>query len=114
MRVLVARVLTAGIIVSAVLLIAALASALALGWGGSLLGRPVVTASLTDFGGLIDGLGALRPAAIGQLGLLALVLTPVTRVAASILLFGLEGDRTYVLITAAVLAILLASLLFIR
>jgi uncharacterized membrane protein len=114
MRLAVSRVLTAGIIVSAVLLVVGFVGALALGWGGSLIGRPAVSAQLTDFGAMLDGLGALRPAAIGQLGLIALVLTPVSRVAASILLFALERDRTYVVITTAVLLILLASPLFIR
>lgn len=114
MRLAVSRVLTAGIIVSAVLLVVGFVGALALGWGGSLIGRSAVSAQLTDFDAMLDGLGALRPAAIGQLGLIALVLTPVSRVAASILLFALERDRTYVVITTAVLLILLASLLFIR
>ena len=53
---------------------------------------------------------ALRPLAVVQLGLGILVLTPVVRVAASALLFWRERDWTYVAITAAVLAMLVASL----
>ena len=114
MRLAVSRVLTAGIVVSAVLLAVGFVGALAIGWGGSWLGRPAAAAQLTDFGALPEGLAALRPAAIGQLGLIALVLTPVSRVAASILIFGLEHDRIYVVVTSIVLLVLLASLLFIR
>ena len=46
-----------------------------------------------------------------QLGLLILIATPVARVVASIAGFALEKDRTYVLITIVVLAILLYSLI---
>ena len=48
--------------------------------------------------------------AIVVLGLLILLATPVIRVAVSILAFAIEEDRTYVLITAFVLAILLFSI----
>src|SRR5450432_2796821 len=41
------------------------------------------------------------------LGLLVLIATPVARVAVSILVFTLERDRKYIIITIAVLAILL-------
>lgn len=114
MRLVVSKVLTVGIIISAALLVVGFAGALFVGWGGSLLGKEAIAAQLTDFGAMGPGLAALRPAAIGQLGLIALVLTPVSRVAASILIFALEQDRAYVVITTAVLLILLSSLLFIR
>jgi len=42
-------------------------------------------------------------------GLLVLLLTPVIRVAASIIAFALQKDRPFVLITAIVLAILILS-----
>lgn len=45
-----------------------------------------------------------------QLGLLALIATPVLRVAFSLAAFVLQRDRTYVLLTAFVLLLLLASL----
>lgn len=47
-----------------------------------------------------------------ELGLLLLIATPVARVALSVVLFLLEGDRLYVLLTLAVLAILVYSLWF--
>ena len=45
-----------------------------------------------------------------QLGVLALILTPVTRVAMSIALFSAERDGVFVLITSFVLAVLVAGL----
>ncbi len=52
-----------------------------------------------------------RGLAIAQLGILCLLLTPILRVAFSIVGFALERDRTYVLITTAVLAALTGSIL---
>ncbi len=48
--------------------------------------------------------------AIIQLGLLLLILTPMARVAFSLAGFALEHDRTYVVLTSIVLAILIYSL----
>jgi uncharacterized membrane protein len=45
-----------------------------------------------------------------QLGLLFLIATPVARVAFSVYAFMRERDKTYVIITLIVLAILLYSL----
>ena len=58
-----------------------------------------------------SGLLLLQPPAIIALGLLLLLATPVIRVAASIIAFGLEHDRRYVVITSAVLLILIVSFL---
>lgn len=58
-----------------------------------------------------SGVLALQPASIIVLGLLLLLITPVVRVAASIVAFGLEGDRRYVFLTALVLLILICSFL---
>ncbi len=52
-----------------------------------------------------------RPDAMIQLGLLLLILTPVARVAFSVVAFGFEHDYKYVFITLIVLAVLLYSLL---
>ena len=56
--------------------------------------------------------GALRGQgrSIIQLGILVLIATPVARVAFSLCGFVLERDRTFVVITACVLVILLYSL----
>src|SRR5690348_16981468 len=65
-------------------------------------------ASLTSIG---SGLASLDPSSIIQLGFLVLLVTPVTRVALSLLLFAAEKDRKFVYLTGAVLAILLFSML---
>ena len=54
--------------------------------------------------------GLTPPLATIQIGLLLLVATPVARVAFSLVAFGLERDRVYVVITMIVLAILAYSL----
>jgi Protein of unknown function (DUF1634) len=77
------------------------------GWGGP-------GEDPTDFSGVLAGIGALRPIAIAQAGLLVLVATPVSRVAVSLVAFLLERDRLYAAITAAVLGLLLFSLLVVR
>jgi uncharacterized membrane protein len=45
-----------------------------------------------------------------ELGLLLLILTPIARVAFSVIAFALQRDRVYVLVTLLVLAVLLYSL----
>ena len=60
--------------------------------------------------------GIVRDAASGtgrgliQLGLVALIATPVARVAFSVAAFAVQRDRTYVVVTLAVLGLLLLSL----
>lgn len=56
--------------------------------------------------------GALhyRARSIMQLGVLLLIATPIARVAFSLLGFVLERDKSYVIITAIVLTVLLCSL----
>jgi uncharacterized membrane protein len=114
-RTMVSLVLAVGVAISAVLIGAGFLAALAVGWQGSLLGgTPGVTAATTDFSNLPGRLASLEPLAISQLGLLALLATPVTRVAASVVGFALEDDRLYTAITLAVLAVLLASIFLLR
>jgi uncharacterized membrane protein len=114
-RTLVSLVLATGVAVSAVLLGAGLAGALAIGWHGSLIGLAHATRlSTTDFGDLPARLSALEPAAVVQLGLLTLLATPVVRVAVSVGAFALERDRLYTAITLTVLLILVAGIFFLR
>lgn len=110
----VSLVLTIGVSISAALIAIGFAGSFLLGWRGSLRGQSHLDLPITDFGGLLNGLVALRPQAIAQLGLLLLVATPIVRVIASLVGFALERDRLYVAITMGVLAILLASVLLIR
>jgi len=51
-----------------------------------------------------------RPSAWIDLGLIALVMTPILRVAASLVVFLYENDHQYVYFTAIVLAVLIYSL----
>ena len=58
---------------------------------------------------IVRGAIAFRARSIIQLGLLLLIATPIARVAVSLIGFALEGDRTYIVITAIVLSVLLYS-----
>lgn len=77
------------------------------------------TGSLYAFPGLVlrhafelhGGTLSERGLAITQLGVMALLLTPIIRVIFSIIGFALEHDRIYVAITCTVLATLIGSLL---
>ncbi len=114
-RTMVSLVLAGGVAISAALIGAGFLAALSVGWQGSLLGTaPGAMAATTDFSNLTARLAELEPLAISQLGLLVLLATPVTRVAASVIGFALERDRLYTAITAAVLLILLTSIFVLR
>ena len=113
-RLVVSTILITGVAVSATLIAVGLVGSFFVGWEGSLAGAGPVDRATTDFGLLPRGLATLRPAALVQVGLLVLLLTPVARVAASVLAFLLERDWTYVAITAIVLGVLLASLFVLR
>jgi uncharacterized membrane protein len=58
---------------------------------------------------VVHAMGPSNCRAIIQFGLLLLILTPIARVAFSLLGFTLERDRTYVVITSIVLATLIFS-----
>jgi uncharacterized membrane protein len=60
---------------------------------------------------IMEGLRAGRGQAVAALGLLILIGTPILRVAVSSVGFLRQGDRLYALITATVLALLVASFL---
>jgi uncharacterized membrane protein len=68
------------------------------------------TASYRSIRGVIQSLSPSDCRAIIQLGLLLLILTPIARVAFSVIAFGLERDWTYVWLTSIVLVILVYSL----
>lgn len=68
-------------------------------------------ADLTSVTGVVGSALALNPRAVIQLGLLLLIATPVARVAFSLVAFIRQRDRTYIVITAIVLALLLYSLM---
>ena len=66
---------------------------------------------LRSLPGIIQRSIHLSGRGIIQLGLLALIATPVARVAFAIYGFAAEGDRLYVAFSALVLAVLLYSLI---
>ena len=97
------RVLAAGIAITVALLAAGLVLSVAA--GEPLPSRIVAPADLPAL--LLD----LDPAAYLSLGLLVLIATPFVRVAGSVVAFARERDRRYVLVTAAVLAVMCVSVL---
>ncbi len=68
-------------------------------------------AELTHSSLVIHSAFSDNPEAIIQLGLLLLILTPVTRVLFSVFAFAFERDYMYVVVTLIVLGVLLYSLL---
>jgi len=65
---------------------------------------------LRNIGQLVMSLAHPRALVLIQVGLLLLIATPVARVVLALVAFALEGDRTYVVITVVVLAVLIFSL----
>lgn len=104
--------LRAGVIVAAVLVLSG--GALYLARHGSTIpdyhvfhGEP---AYLRGVPGILGAARALDGPGLIQLGLLVLLATPLVRVAFSVVAFALQRDRTYVVVTSIVLAVLLYSL----
>ncbi|MDA8171241.1 MAG: DUF1634 domain-containing protein [Nitrospiraceae bacterium] len=71
------------------------------------LGEP---ADLRSVYGIARDASSLHSRGIMGLGLLLLIATPVARVAFSVLVFALQRDRLYVMVTIIVLAVLIFSL----
>lgn len=70
-----------------------------------------VPAGLDSVHGIIPGAMHLRSRWIVQLGVVLLIATPIARVALSLIAFAVQRDRTYVVVTAIVLGLLIFSLL---
>jgi uncharacterized membrane protein len=73
--------------------------------------RPGAAPIDNSIGDVLKGLRAGEPDAVIALGLLVLIATPILRVAASVVLFLMQRDYRYVLITLFVLIVLLAALM---
>ncbi len=71
-----------------------------------------VPEALTSLGGIVQRRLAGHSAALVQLGLVLLILTPVARVALTLGAFAIQKDRTYVVLTAIVLVLLLYGLIW--
>ena len=72
-------------------------------------GEPELLRSIVS---IVRGAVSMDSRAIVQLGLLLLILTPVARVAFTLVAFALQRDRTYVVVTAIVLVLLLYGLVY--
>ena len=113
-RLAISLVLTFGVSTAAGLVGVGLVGALVFGWNASLAGSQVAPAPTADFTAMASNLAALRPIGIAQAGLLVLLATPVMRVAAALIGFAIERDPIYVAVSAAVLAVLVMSLVSVR
>ena len=100
---LVERLLLAVIAVSVTLMTLGVALGLAAGDG---LSDAVLAVS-----GLPEALTSWEPAGYLSLGLIVLMATPFVRVAGALVVFAMERDRRYVLVTAVVLAVMCLSVL---
>jgi uncharacterized membrane protein len=111
---LVGRLLQAGVLLAAVVVIVGGAAVLATHGGAApAFGEFLGTApGLRSVLGIVRGALALDAPSIVQLGLVLLIATPVARVALTLVTFALQRDRLYVVITAIVLAVLAYGLLW--
>jgi len=73
-----------------------------------------VPATLSSLSGILRGVAAGQPAAMVQVGLVLLILTPIARVALTLGAFLMQRDRLYVLLTSIVLAVLVYGLFWAR
>ncbi len=118
MSVVIGTLLRYGVVLSAIIVIAGtirLATASGLSDTNGLFAYSADTIPHGTFSlsvsGFFNGLAALDPYSLIELGVMVLIATPVARVTASVLLFAAERDRIYVVITAVVLGLLLFSML---
>jgi uncharacterized protein len=102
----ISAVLRGGVLLSVAVILGGISYFYALRFAGALPHPTFPDTLQAVVAGLADG----NPLAIVVLGLLILLATPVVRVAVSIAAFAIEEDRTYVIITTLVLAILLFSI----
>lgn len=102
-------VLRSGVIVSAAVIIAGLVLLVYHGLAGLQGGIATAFNFPHTFGAVFAGVAKLDPVSVISLGLLLMIITPVTRVAVSIIAFAMERDWRYVGITALVLLVLLVS-----
>ncbi|SHI20740.1 Uncharacterized membrane protein [Sporobacter termitidis DSM 10068] len=102
----IAKLLKAGVLLSAAIILIGLVLYLATGTGGY-GGDAFPTDPLV----ILQGLAAFKPYAIILLGLFILILTPILRVGVSVIVFIREKDSLYVAITTFVFLVLIVSLL---
>ena len=111
----IALILRAGVYISGTILIVGLGLFLVHAPSGNVITNVLRSSSVspdvpTSIGAVMLGLGSASPTAVIELGVMVLLATPVIRVAASIVLFLVEADWLYSILTAVVLALLLISI----
>jgi uncharacterized membrane protein len=112
---LIARILQAGVLLSAVFVLAGGVAHL-IRHGSDIAGYGVFSrlgAHTLSLHGIVANVRAFDAYGLIQLGLLVLIATPVVRVLISAISFAAARDRVYVIVTLVVLAVLLYSL-FVR
>ncbi len=113
MEVWVAQTLRVGVAVASVVILLGLVLSLAGSpptGASEALGEPSGHRLRPSLPAILQGLARGEPTSVLQLGLLLLILTPVVRVAMTMVLFAAQGDWTFVLITGWVLALLVLGL----
>ena len=89
------------------------AAVMAVGVALALWRRQVLPQTGTlSVGNLLNNVLHQDPAAITELGILLLLLTPVFRVVVAVVSFALERDTKYVLIALGVFLVVLGSIIF--
>ena len=73
-----------------------------------------VPATLSSLSGILHGVVTGQRAAMVQMGLVLLILTPIARVALTLGAFVVQKDRLYVLLTTIVFAVLVYGLFWAR
>ena len=63
-----------------------------------------------DVGSIVADIASLQPAGFLWLGLIAVIATPITRVIAAAIGFGLAGERRMVLVAIAILGVIAVSI----
>lgn len=99
-------VLRIGVLLSAAIILIGLSLFLLQGQSAAL-----TAARPTSWQALLERAGSGHPLAIIQVGLLVLILTPIARVGMTVILFAVQREWHFVLITTLVLVILVFGLL---
>ena len=110
MELLIGNVLRWGVVIAAVVGVVGIGMLLTSGAGLSDDFRHFSTAAATGLPAILGGVTHGSPRAMMQFALALLLLTPIVRVALSLVAFARERDRTYVLLTTLVLVLLLYGL----
>lgn len=107
------RGLTAGVMLAAAVMLSGVVLAAFRG-GGNVTHLTTYTPGeegVRSFTAIARGAAGLDPQSVMQFGVVLLILTPVARVALSMIVFARGGDRLYVALSLTVLLMLLAGFL---